>query len=271
MKPAPFDYVRADTLSESIALLAEYGDEARVLAGGQSLMPLLNFRLTTPQVLVDIARVADLDYSRTDHDWLEIGASATQAGVERRENLAAEVPLLARAFPLISHPPIRNRGTVCGSIAHADPGAELPLCLVALQGDVVLRAQSGWRIVEAEDFFRGMFMTARRPDEIVEAVRFPLRKPGTRYSFDEVAMRHGDFALVAIAALVSAGGIALAVGGVADRPVVRRWPPLEGADLDDALNDFAWELGARDDHHASARYRRHIVRTMGRRLIEQAA
>jgi 2-furoyl-CoA dehydrogenase FAD binding subunit len=135
---------------------------------------------------------------------------------------------------------------------------------------VVLRGRSGQRVLEADDFFQGMFTTARRPDEIVEAVRFPLRRPGARYAFDEMAMRHGDFALVAIAAVVDGDGVALAVGGVAERPVLRRWPPLAGAAIDDALNDFAWELGARDDHQASASYRRHLVRTLGRRLIEQA-
>ena len=271
MKPAPFDYVRADTLGEATELLSEYGDDARVLAGGQSLMPLLNIRLTAPRLLVDIGRVAALDYSRVDDACLEVGAAATQASVERRPGLDGEVPLLTHAFPLISHPPIRSRGTVCGSIAHADPSAELPLCLALLNGQVILRSRSGRRALDAKDYFLGMFVTARRADEVVEAVRFPLRQPHARYAFDEVAMRHGDFALVAIGVMVTADGIGFGVGGVADRPVVRRWPLLEHGDLDDALNDFAWELGARDDHHASARYRRHVVRTLGRRLIAQAS
>jgi 2-furoyl-CoA dehydrogenase FAD binding subunit len=271
MKPVRFDYVRADTLSEAVALLAEHGEDARILAGGQSLMAVLNIRLAAPRLLIDVSRAADLDYSRVNKGYLEVGAAATQASVEWRPGLADEVPLLKLAFPLISHFQIRNKGTVCGSIAHADPSAELPLCLTALEGEVVLRAKSGQRVVKAEDFFQGMLMTARRPDEVVEAVRFPLRRPSARYAFDEVSMRHGDFALVAIAVGVSADGIALAVGGVADRPVLHRWPKLEGADLDAALNDFAWELDAQDDHHASAQYRRHLVRKMGRRLIEEAA
>jgi len=271
MKPAPFEYVRAETLAEAVALLAEYGDEARVLAGGQSLMPLLNMRLAAPGVLVDIARVAELAYSRLEDGCLEVGAAATQASVEARPALAREVPLLRSAFPFISHPPIRNRGTVCGSIAHADPSAELPLCLVSLEGEVVLRSRSGRRVMNADDYFAGMFMTARRSDEVVEAVRFPLQKLGVRYAFDEMSMRLGDFALVAVAATSGPDGVSLAVGGVADRPVLRRWPTLDSADLDDALNDFSWELGARNDHHASAQYRRHLVRGMGRRLIGQAA
>jgi 2-furoyl-CoA dehydrogenase FAD binding subunit len=271
MKPAAFDYVRADALSEAVALLGEYGEDARILAGGQSLMAVLNIRLAAPKLLIDISRAADVDYSRVNKGYLEVGAAATQASVEWRPGLADEVPLLKLAFPLISHFQIRNKGTVCGSIAHADPSAELPLCLTALEGEVVLRAKRGQRVLKAEEFFQGMLMTARRPDEVVEAVRFPLRSSSARYAFDEVSMRHGDFALVAIAAVVNADSIAFAVGGVADRPVLRRWPKLKGADLDTALNDFAWELDAQDDHHASAQYRRHLVRKMGRRLVEEAA
>jgi 2-furoyl-CoA dehydrogenase FAD binding subunit len=271
VKPAPFDYVRVDTLSEAVALLAQHGDAARVLAGGQSLMPILNIRLAAPQVLVDITRARDLQYVRVDGRWLEVGAATTQASLEHRPGLVDEVPLLHRVLPFVAHPPIRNRGTVCGSVAHADPSAELPLCLTALEGEVVLRAASGRRTVAAAGFFQGPLMTARRPEEIVEAVRFPLRAPDARHAFGEMAMRHGDFALVAIAVRVAPDGIAVAVGGVADRPVLRRWPGLTGAELDAELNDFAWELGARDDHQASARYRRHVVRTMSRRLIAEAS
>jgi 2-furoyl-CoA dehydrogenase FAD binding subunit len=270
MKPAPFDYIRADSADEVVSLLHQHGADARILAGGQSLMAMLNFRLAQPKLLIDISRCADLNYSRIENGALTIGAAATQASVEWRPQLAVETPLLARIFPSISHFQIRNRGTVCGSIAHADPSAELPLCLVALQGEVILRSNTGRRQLPAQEFFQGMLTTALRPGELVESVRFPLRQPGARYAFEEVAMRHGDFALVALAAVVTDSGIALTVGGVSDRPRRKSWGPLSGADLDSALNDFAWELEAESDTHASAEYRRHLVRQLGRKLITGA-
>jgi 2-furoyl-CoA dehydrogenase FAD binding subunit len=271
MKPAAFDYIRADSAEETVSLLARHGEDAKILAGGQSLMAMLNIRLAQPKMLVDISRCRDLDYVRIEKGMLAVGAAATQASVETRATLASEVPLLDLAFPWISHFQIRNRGTVCGSVAHADPSAELPLCLTALQGEVVLRAQSGRRVLKADDFFQGMLMTAVRPGEIVEEVRFPLRRQGARYAFREVSMRHGDFAIVALAAVVTPDAIELTAGGVADRPQRRRWPRLSGADLDAALNDFAWELDAEGDTHASAGYRRHLVRQLGRQLIAKAS
>ena len=270
MKPQAFDYARPDSAEEAVAMLAQSGDDARILAGGQSLMAVLNLRLAQPSVLIDISRVPDLNYVRVDGKHLAIGAAATQGSVEWRASLKQEVPLLAQAFPHISHFQIRNRGTVCGSIAHADPSAELPLALLALEGEVVLRSGRGRRVVPAADFFQGMLMTARAQDELVEEVRYPLAQAGVRYAFDEFSSRHGDFAVCAVAAVVKPDGIRLAVGGVSDRPLVRAWPRLEGADLDAAINDFAWELGAKDDHHASARFRRQLVRHLGRAAIDKA-
>lgn len=270
MKPAAFDYIRADSAEETVNLLAQYGEDAKILAGGQSLMAMLNIRLAQPAMLVDISCCKDLDYVRVENGQLVVGAAATQASVENRASLASEVPLLNLAFPWISHFQIRNRGTVCGSVAHADPSAELPLCLTALQGEVVLRSRAGRRVVKADDFFQGMLQTALRPGEIVEEVRFPLIQQGARYAFQEVSMRHGDFAIVALAAVVNGDSVELTAGGVADRPMRRRWTGLAGADLHDALNDFAWELDAQSDAHASAEYRRHLVRSLGRQLIEKA-
>jgi 2-furoyl-CoA dehydrogenase FAD binding subunit len=159
---------------------------------------------------------------------------------------------------------------VCGSIAHADPSAELPLALLALGGQVVLRSRRGRRTVDADDFFQGMLMTARAADELVEEVRYPLVRPGERHAFEEFSSRHGDFAVCAVAAVAGPDGIRLAVGGVSDRPRVKRFGKLAGADLDAAINDFAWELGAKDDHHASAKFRRQLVRHLGRTAIDRA-
>lgn len=270
MKPANFDWVRVDAVEEACALLAEYAGDARILAGGQSLMAVLNMRLAQPRVLLDISRCAPLDYVRAERGALAIGAAATQASVEWYARLAAEVPLLAQAFPHISHFQIRNRGTVCGSIAHADPSAELPLCLALLGGEVALRSRKGRRVLKADEFFRGMLTTARRDDEMVEEVRYPLARGDAGYAFEEFTMRHGDFAIVACAAEVTAGQLRLAVGGVADRPRVAQWERIEGDALRDAINDFAWSLEAQDDAHASAAYRRHLVRRIAPRVLAAA-
>lgn len=271
MKPASFDYLRPDTPDEAMAALAEFGSDARILAGGQSLMALLNMRLARPKLLVDIGRLAPLSGIRVEKGALAVGAAVTQAVLEVRPTLRDEAPLLKLALPWVGHYQTRNRGTVCGSIAHADPSAELPLCLLALGGEVVLRSRRGRRTIAADDFLLGMLSTARRDDELIEAVRFPLHREGSGTAFRKVAQRHGDFALVACAALASKDGIRFAVGGVASRPMARDWPDgLGGAALDDALNDFAWELGAVDDAHASARYRRELVRRTGRAVIEDA-
>jgi 2-furoyl-CoA dehydrogenase FAD binding subunit len=270
MKPAAFDYLKPETPEEALAALAGAGEEARLLAGGQSLMAMLNMRLVEPALLIDIAGLAALDHVRVERDTVTIGAAVTQAALERRAGLAEELPLLALALPFLGHYQTRNRGTVCGSIAHADPSAELPLCLVALGGTVMLRSARSRRTLAADAFFTGMLSTARAADEMVEAVSFPRPRGGEGYAFREVALRHGDFALCAVAAVAGPSGVRLAVGGVADRPMARDFPLLDGSALDDALNDFAWELRGSDDAHASAQYRRSLVRKLGRAAIEEA-
>jgi 2-furoyl-CoA dehydrogenase FAD binding subunit len=270
MKPPPFDYLQPATPEEALSALAEAGEAAQLLAGGQSLIAMLNMRLVQPSLLIDIGRLSALDRLRLEGDALAVGAAVTQAALERRASLAEEVPLLAEALPWIGHYQTRNRGTVCGSIAHADPSAELPLVLVALGGEVWLRSARGRRRLTADAFFTGLLSTARRADEMIEEVRFPARRRGVGYAFREMALRHGDFALCAVAAIATPGGLRLAVGGVADRPVARDWPLLEGAALDDALNDFAWALRGSDDTQASAAYRRSLVRKLGRAALLEA-
>ena len=270
MKPARFDYARADDAGAAVALLARHGEDARILAGGQSLMAVLNMRLAQPELLIDISRSVSMSEVKIERGALHVGAAATQASVEQRPALAREVPLLAQAFPHISHFQIRNRGTVCGSVAHADPSAELPLVLLALEGEVLLSSAKRRRSVPAQDFFTGMLMTARAPDEMVEAVRYPLAEPGAGYAFTEFSLRHGDFAACAVAVIARAGCLRIAVGGVADRPVARNFPALDGSSLDDALNEFAWALDARDDPLVSAAARRQLVRTLGRRAVAAA-
>jgi 2-furoyl-CoA dehydrogenase FAD binding subunit len=270
MKPAAFDYLRPEGIEEALAALARDGDEARVLAGGQSLLPMLNMRLAQPRLLVDIGGLDALRQSAVEDAALVVGAGVTQAELLARPGLRRDLPLLAQALPWVGHYQTRSRGTVCGSLAHADPSAELPLCLLALQGEVVLRSTRGRRRVAAQDFFAGTLATARRDDELIEAAHFPLRRPGTGHAFGEIGLRHGDFALAAIAVVASADRLRIALAGVADRPLARDWPVLSGSALEDALNGLAWDMVAAEDHHATAQYRRRLVRTLGRQAVEEA-
>lgn len=268
MKPPAFDYVRADSLDEALAVLREDGGDARIIAGGQSLMAMLNMRLARPRVLIDIMRLSELARIEAKAGTVTIGAGVRQAELLAWPDLGRRLTLAARALPWTGHVQTRSRGTICGTIAHADPSAEMPLVLLALEGQVHLRSAKKRRTVAARDFFTGMMATARADDELIEAVSFPETN-GARCAFREVARRHGDFAIVACAAVATAQGVRLAVGGVADRPTARTFPRLDGSALDDALNEFAHALDARDDVHATARYRRDLVRSMGRALIEE--
>ena len=270
MKPPRFDYVRAASVEEAIEVLAEHGDDARVLAGGQSLVAMLNMRLVAPEVVVDISRVPELATITTTENAVEIGAAVAQAAVQRLEGLDAHLPLLARALPFVGHYQTRARGTVCGSIAHADPSSELPLCLAALGGEVVLRSVRGTRTLAAADFQRDVLTTACEPDEMIVAVRLPLRAPGEGCAFDEFGVRHGDFAIVAVAAVAGTARVRVGVGGCSDRPHVVEFAPVSGGALAEKLNALAWSLPFDDDHHASARYRRDLVRILGRRTVEAA-
>jgi 2-furoyl-CoA dehydrogenase FAD binding subunit len=270
MKPAPFDYVRADSVEEALDVLAQMGGDARILAGGQSLLPMLNMRLARPEVVIDVMRIQALKKIEDSGGALTIHAAVRQIEIERRRNVTKDQPLLAAALAFVGHAQTRSRGTLCGSVAHADPSAELPLILVALGGKVHLRSRKAKRKVAAETFFTGMMTTDRRDDEMIEAITFPAKVATTGYAFREVARRHGDFAIVACAASADANGGRLAVGGVAERPIVRAMPLPGSSAIDDALDEFAWSLGARDDLHASARYRRELVRRVGKATLEEA-
>ncbi len=270
MKPRAFDYLQPASVAEAVEALGVHGDAAQVLAGGQSLVAMLNFRLFTPALIVDIARLTELDTLGMNEGALEVGAAVTQNRLLAYPGLARDLPLLARALPWVGHFQTRNRGTVCGSVAHADPSAEIPLALAVLDGEVVLRSARGTRRVKASAFQQGMLATARAADELIVAVRFPIRAANRRCAFREVARRHGDFAITAVAAVVEDdGAVRLGVGGVADRPAVRRIEP-DGPALRAAVDAWAWELGGYEDMHASARYRRDLVRRLGPMVIEEA-
>jgi CO/xanthine dehydrogenase FAD-binding subunit len=285
VKTAPFDYVRADTVDEAVAALAD-GDDARILAGGQSLVPIMALRLAVPGRLVDISRSAPLR-GRTCDDALTVGPAVTDRALELDPEVRAAHPLMAATLAFIAHPEIRARGTVCGSLAHADPAAELPALLLATEGEVELAGPDGERRVQAADFFTGPFTTALDEGEMVAAARFPLPAPGSGWVVDEIARRPGDFALAGVVCGIELDGAArcsrarIALFGVAATPVRSGGAErlLEGADLadpDDAVLDAAAAaafdgvevLG--DEVHASAGYRRAAGTALVRRALGSA-
>lgn len=271
MKSAPFDYLRAADASEVFEALSQEGADARVIAGGQSLIPMLAMRLARPKLLIDIMRVPSFAQLDDGDGSLRIGAGIRQAELQRKINLSTRQPLLAQALMWVGHAQTRARGTICGSIAHADPSAELPLTLMTLGGSVHLRNRKRKRTLSVEAFITGTMATSKADDEIVEAVSFPTVQSGSGYAFRELGRRHGDFAIVACAAIVNAERTILGIGGVADVPMRRELPLPWDSSFADALNQFAWDLNARDDLHATARYRRHLVRSLGRITVEEAA
>jgi carbon-monoxide dehydrogenase medium subunit len=273
VKPAPFAYKKARSIDEALGLLAAE-PEARLLAGGQSLIPALNMRLSAPPLLIDINGIDGLNRIAAKDGTLSIGALVRHAQAERDETLAHAAPLIARALPHIAHPAIRNRGTIGGSIAYADPAAELPACLLALGGEVRAQGANGERWISADDFFRGLFETALAPGEMVTGIRVPAATAESRFGFAELARRHGDYALVGLAtsALVNAKtlrDVRLAFFGVGATAVRARASEraLAEGDVDGAVASL--ELNPSEDIHATGALRKHLAGVLLRRLAQQ--
>jgi carbon-monoxide dehydrogenase medium subunit len=283
MKLPYFEYLAPTTIAEAVDLLAEHQDDASVLAGGQSLIPLMALRLARPAVLIDINGLGELSGVSVTDGWVAIGAMTREYVVEESETVAGTVPLLAAALPFIGHEAIRSRGTIGGSLAHADPAAELPAVARALDAVFLVRSRSGGRVVPAAEWFESYLATSRRPDEILVEVRFPTAGPDTGVAFQEVARRHGDFAIVGLAASLTLtdgaiSGARLAFAGVADVPV-------RAADAEDLLvgerpSTELFEEAARRatagidppaDLNGSSEYRKKVAATLVRRGLRAAA
>ena len=283
MKPPPFDYCAPTTTAEALALLAEHGADAKIIAGGQSLMPLLALRLARPSTLIDLNGVEELSRLDSDVGSTTIGAMVRHRSIERSEVIARNVPLLRDAVPFIGHPAIRTRGTIGGSLAHADPAAELPAVAVALDATFVVSSTArGERTISATDFFRGYFNTSLEWDEILVSVRFPNAAPDTGVSVHEVSRRHGDFAMAAVAASVTLAGdivadVRLGMINVADRPVraTEAEQTLRGVGPTDSVIAEAAAVATRalspvSDLHATAAYRRSVAGVLVRRALTSA-
>jgi carbon-monoxide dehydrogenase medium subunit len=274
VKPAPFAYERARSLDHAIELMAV--EDARLLAGGQSLIATLNMRLSRPQLIVDINRVPGLDRIATSNGQIEIGALVRYAQAERSTEIAAHAPLIAKALPFIGHPAIRNRGTIGGSIAFGDPAAELPACFVALDGEAIIAGPSGTRVVKADAFYKGLFESALTPRDLLTAIRIPAATSETRTAFAELARRHGDYAMVGLAATARAGGKALSdvrlvFFGVGTTPVRAHAAEaaLAAGDVDAAAKAVATDLNPPDDVQASGAVKQQLAKVLLKRVTKE--
>ncbi len=272
MKPSPFAYKKARSLEEAVTLLGD--KDARLLAGGQSLIATLNMRLSAPSMLIDINGIGGLDGISVKSGAVEIGALTRHTQAERSETVAQHAPLIARAMPHIGHPAIRNRGTLGGSVAFADPAAELPACLLALDGEIEAMGPNGKRTIKAQDFFKGLFETALAPQEVLTAIRVPAANKDTRVGFAELARRHGDYAIVGLAATARADGkglteVRLAYFGVGNTPVrtKKAEEALAKGNVDAAV--AALDLEPNDDVQATAKVKKHLAGVLLRRVAKQ--
>jgi aerobic carbon-monoxide dehydrogenase medium subunit len=282
MKPAPFTYTRPDSLKEAIKLLATHKDSAKLLAGGQSLVPMMNFRLARPEFLIDINRLEELNYHRVEKGELVIGALARHATLRDSDIVREACPLMADAYQYVAHGPIRNRGTLCGNLCHADPASEMPAVALVSNAVLVLQSKRGERRVAAKDFFLGVYDTVTEPDELLTEVRIPVAPKGQLWSFQEMSIRKGDFALVGVAlTLTLSGGLvetaALAVCGVGSKAtrLASVEAKLVGAAIDSkaiakAADAAADAVNPQTDTNADPIYRRDLVRTLVSRALTEA-
>jgi carbon-monoxide dehydrogenase medium subunit len=283
LKPPPFSYYAPDSVDAAVALLASHAGEARLLSGGQSLVPMLNFRLLAPTALIDLARISNLAYVRHENGTVAIGAMTRQRHVENSDIVAQQLPLLREALGWVGHLPTRSRGTIGGSLANADPSAELPMALLALDGSVVAAGPGGRRTIAATDLFNSMFSTHLASDEILIEVRIPVMVPGSGFAIEEHARRKGDFAIVGVAVVVQHEGdrclrariAACGVGSVAVRlsgaeQILER-NGLGPAAINAAAASAAAEIDPLTDPNSSADYRRHLTGVLLGRALRRAA
>jgi carbon-monoxide dehydrogenase medium subunit len=273
MKASAFAYARATSVSNALELLVAHGDRAKVLSGGQSLMPAMNLRLISPELIVDIGELTELRGIAVSGELLRIGALTRHVDLARSPEIAAHAPLLTEAIGHVAHPAIRNRGTLGGSLAHADPASELPACMVALNATVIVRGQAGERRVAAGDFFTGIYQTALLPEQLLVAVELPVARKNSAHFFCEFARRHGDYAIVGVAAqaVLEGNGFAdlrPAFFAVGDRPVLANAAnklvggAITPAGLSDACTTLGEELDPHDDQQATAAMRRHLAKVL---------
>lgn len=282
MKPSKFAYHAPASVDEALELLRKYDGEARLLAGGQSLLPMMNFRLIAPAALIDLNRIEALSYVREEHGTIRIGAMVRHRQLECSPVVRAKLPLLAEALGLVAHVPIRTRGTIGGSLANADPSAEISMVVRALDGQLIARGPAGERIIDAKDFFVGLLTTALAPDEILTEVRLPVMPATAGYAVEEYSRRKGDFAIAAVTAVIADVGkgalVRLAAVGVMPTPIrldaaekLLEDRGVSSATIKEASKVAAHRVESMSDQHASAEYRRHLLGVLTERSLHRAA
>ena len=283
MKPCAFEYLSPQTVEEAIELLDRYGDDAKIIAGGQSLVPMMNFRLARPEILIDINSIKELEYIKTEGDELAIGALTRERDIEESPVVVEKWPILAKAISFIGHSTIRNRGTIGGSLVHADPSAEIPTILCALNGSVKVVGPSGEQILQPEEFFLTYLTTSLEPSDLLVEIRIPALPKNTGWSFMELSRRSGDFAIVAVGILLltETSGVCrearISMGGVAPTPVRAQEAEalLAGQKItkkliEEAAQQAAEETDTEPDYHASAEYRMDMARVFVKRGLQEA-
>ena len=270
MKPASFDLLQPESWQEVLNGLNDYGDDAQILAGGQSLIAMLNMRIAKPKILIDINSIKDDVPIIDNKSNIEVSALFRQLQLENRAHTKDELPLISECLPYIGHQQHRARGTVIGSLCHADPSSELPLCFIALKGQLKLKSLFSQRIINAEDFFVGPLLTSRNNNEVIKSVIIPKAKEKTGYAFKEISEKHGDFALASFAAIASHNHVRFVVGGVSDEITAIDWLTEDLNEIENLINDFVWDLNTSTDQYTSERYKRDIVRDLGFKTIKTA-
>ncbi len=281
MKPPSFAYHAPHTLNEALSLLNQYGSDAKILAGGQSLVPMMNFRVAQPAILIDINRIKELAYIKDGNDGLRLGAMTRQRTVERDANVAKRAPLLHETVPHIAHPQIRNRGTIGGSVAHADPAAELPTIMLTLNAKFLAKNTKGERWIESKDFFVGLFTTALEPDELLAEIHVPPMPARSGYAFEEVARRHGDYAMMGAAATLTLDesgkckDVRLVFLSVGETPLLSSSAAqalIGNKPTPELIQSAATntDITPSSNIHASERYRKHLANVLGKRVLMKA-
>ncbi len=267
MKPCNFEYAKCFTISDVTQILNEFGDKAQILAGGQSLVSMLNMRIVNPEIIVDINFLKDIISIEEKDDTIVIGPLYRQLELENWNSLKAKLPLIDQAIHYVGHIQHRARGTVIGSICHGDPTSELPLCFLALNGKIHLKSKKGERTISAEDFYLGPLLTLKNSNELAIKLELPIRKENVGYAFDEVSEKYSDYAISSFAVVSDNNKIRFSLGGIPSKPTVIEWDMKNFKYIDDLLNDFAWMLNLEDDQHASAIYKRELIRKVGKKTI----
>jgi 2-furoyl-CoA dehydrogenase FAD binding subunit len=267
LKPCNFKYIKSSSINEVLDVLDIHGEKAQILAGGQSLISMLNMRIANPEIIIDINFLKDVISLENKNNTIGIGPLFRQLELENWPDLKSKLPLIYQSIPYVGQIQHRARGTVLGSICHGDPTSELPLCFLALNGKIYLKSKKGLRSISANDFYLGPLLTSKNSNEVAIKLELPTKKEATGYAFNEVSEKYSDYAIASFAVVTDDNKIRFTLGGIPSKPTVIEWNIKNFEFIDELLNDFAWNLDIEDDQHASATYKRDLIRKVGKNTI----